>query len=110
MINVLLWVIYGGLVFALNHFKLSFILITYHIVVNLIAMVMCAVDKNRAINSKWRIPEKKLFMISFIGGALGMWIAMAWFRHKTKHVAFMLGIPVIAAIDASVVFYPYLSF
>ena len=34
---------------------------------------------------KWRIPEKALLLLSFLGGAIGGILGMLLFRHKTKH-------------------------
>ena len=67
----------------------------YLCVINIIAIIVCAADKIKAQLNKWRISEKTLLAISVIGGALGMYITMLIIRHKTKHVKFMLGIPLI---------------
>ena len=47
-------------------------------------------DKQKAKKGKWRIPEKVLLGIGFIGGAVGALAAMQVFRHKTKHYYFYL--------------------
>lgn len=57
------------------------------------------VDKKRSINNEWRIQEKKLFFISIIGGSIGSYIGMYCFRHKTKHLKFTLGIPIIIFVQ-----------
>ena len=43
------------------------------------------IDKIKAIRRKWRITEKTLLSVSFIGGSLGSYLAMIFFRHKTNH-------------------------
>ena len=55
-----------------------------------------AVDKNRAEKGKWRIPEKQLLLQSFLGGAIGGYLAMLLVRHKTRkwyfHAVNLLGL------------------
>ena len=53
--------------------------------VSVIAFFAYAVDKGKAKRGKWRISEKALLVSSFIGGAVGGFLAMQLFRHKTKH-------------------------
>jgi uncharacterized membrane protein YsdA (DUF1294 family) len=53
------------------------------------------VDKARAKQKKWRVPEKTLFLIALLGGALGTWAGMYLYRHKTKHWSFVLGMPIL---------------
>ncbi len=50
-------------------------------------------DKYKAKKNKWRIPEKRLYLIALIGGGVGIYIGMKKFRHKTKHFWFNYGIP-----------------
>lgn len=53
------------------------------------------IDKKKAINSKWRIPEKVIFIVTILGGGIGTIIGMYKFRHKTKKLKFTIGLPVI---------------
>lgn len=71
------------------------ILAYYLLAVNLVAAVVCFVDKSLAKRKRWRIREKTLFVLSAIGGSMGMYLAMKLSRHKTKHKRFMIGIPLI---------------
>lgn len=52
-------------------------------------------DKRKAIKKAWRIPERTLFAVAILGGSLGSLLGMHLFRHKTKHLSFLLGIPCI---------------
>lgn len=56
-------------------------------------------DKNQAINKKYRISEKNLFIIAILLGGIGIYIGMYTFRHKTKHVKFIVGIPIAIIIN-----------
>lgn len=67
----------------------------YLLFINVIAVIVCFADKIKAKNGSYRIPEKTLFVISILGGSVGMYVAMKTIRHKTKHKRFMIGIPLI---------------
>ena len=66
-------------------------------------------DKSRARKREHRIPEKTLFITAWLGGALGMLLGMQIFRHKTKHRAFTVGIPMILLLHVGLIFYWYYS-
>lgn len=78
----------------------------YFIIVNAVGFIMSAVDKSAAKKHKWRVPEKNLFAVSFLGGAVGTLMSMLIFRHKTKHKRFMIGIPLI--ISAQIFLFAFL--
>ena len=61
------------------------ILIIIFGVLSLVTFFMYGIDKFKAQRGKWRIFEKALLISSFIGGAVGGFLAMQLFRHKTKH-------------------------
>ena len=56
-------------------------------------------DKARARKKQWRIPEKLLILVAFIGGSLGILLGMYAFRHKTKHPKFSVGVPVMMMVQ-----------
>lgn len=49
-----------------------------------VAFIAYVVDKQKAKKGAWRIPEKVLLSLSFLGGAVGGYLAMYTVRHKTK--------------------------
>ncbi len=71
------------------------LIVYYLIVMNLIAFLMYGLDKWKAIHHRWRIPEAELLCIALVGGALGAYGAMLLFRHKTRHLCFSVGVPVM---------------
>jgi uncharacterized membrane protein YsdA (DUF1294 family) len=83
----------------------GFILILYLLAVNVYGMAVMGIDKWKSSRRKWRVPERKLFLIAAVGGAAGIFAGMKLFHHKTLHNKFRYGIPVILAIEAVVVFY-----
>lgn len=76
----------------------------YLIVVSVIAMIVTAADKAKAIKQKRRIRERTLFIWSILGGSVAMYLTMLGIRHKTKHKRFMIGIPLIIILQAAAVF------
>ena len=74
---------------------LKYICLIYLILINITGFVIMGVDKKRAIRGPWRISEASLFFTALIGGALGTTLGMEYFRHKTKHRYFKLGMPAI---------------
>ena len=71
----------------------------YFAFVNLAGFILMGVDKLKAKRRKWRIPEATLFLVAIIGGSIGSIAGMYIFRHKTKRMYFVIGMPVILAIQ-----------
>ena len=57
------------------------------------------IDKLKARAKKWRIPERTLFLLAAMGGALGGIFGMLAFRHKTKHKSFVIGMPLLLLLN-----------
>lgn len=75
------------------------ILLVYLLIINAAGFVLMLADKLKAKRGAWRIPEATLMTVAAIGGSIGSLIGMYTFRHKTKHIKFTLGIPVILALQ-----------
>ena len=73
--------------------------LVYLAVVNLAACAAALVDKRRARRDEWRIPESTLLLLAALGGSVSMLITMKLIRHKTRKAKFMVGIPVILALQ-----------
>ena len=56
----------------------------YLVLLSLITFFFYAADKRKAKKGSWRVPEKVLLLMSFLGGAYGGYTAMLTLRHKTK--------------------------
>jgi uncharacterized membrane protein YsdA (DUF1294 family) len=76
----------------------------YLIVANTGAFVLYGIDKRKAQKHLWRIPERTLIGIAIVGGSIGALLGMKVFHHKTKHVKFTIGVPLIIIIEAAVAF------
>ena len=74
-------------------------MLVYLILINAAAFTLMLVDKRNAQKKKWRIPEATLMLSALLGGSIGALLGMYTVRHKTKHLKFTLGIPVILALQ-----------
>jgi uncharacterized membrane protein YsdA (DUF1294 family) len=75
------------------------VLTAYLVLVNAAALALMLVDKQKARRSAWRIPETTLMGVALIGGSLGAIAGMYLFHHKTRHLKFTLGLPLILAVQ-----------
>ncbi len=75
------------------------LLIIYIFAMNLGGFVLMGWDKYKAKKDKWRVPEQRFFLVALLGGSVGCWLGMQQFRHKTKHQAFVVGIPLIILLQ-----------
>lgn len=76
--------------------KILLYFLYYIAAVSALTFIVCAYDKFASKHGIFRIPEKVLFGISTLGGAIGMLMGMLFFRHKTNHMSFRIIIPILA--------------
>ena len=75
------------------------LILLYLLIVNAVSFLLMLADKQKAKRHAWRIPESTLIGIAMIGGSIGALAGMYTFRHKTRHLKFILGIPLILVIQ-----------
>lgn len=68
-------------------------ILVYYIIINVTTFMLYGLDKRKAVRGVWRIPEKTLLGIAALGGALGAFLGMYAFHHKTKHWKFRIAVP-----------------
>ena len=68
-----------------------------------LGFALAGVDKKKARDGAWRIPERTLFLVALLGGSPGLYLGCRVFHHKTKHKRFMVGLPVPMAIQLMLV-------
>ena len=81
------------------------IICIYLAAISLLAIGMTLYDKRAAKKSAWRIKELTLLVVSLLGGSVAMFATMWIAHHKTKHLKFVVGIPVIIALQIAVIVY-----
>lgn len=69
--------------------------------VNAVGFLLMGVDKHRAVQGAWRIPERTLLLTALLGGTPGVFLGMRAFRHKTRHWQFRYGLPVLLALQVA---------
>ena len=64
------------------------------VIINIYGFALMGIDKRFAkIQGHRRIPEKTLLLTALFGGAVGSYLGMKTFHHKTLHNQFRFGIP-----------------
>lgn len=79
------------------------LLLYYLLLINAAGLLLMLVDKWKAKKNRWRVRESTLLMVAALGGSVGSLLGMYLFRHKTRHLKFTLGIPLILAGQCFVV-------
>ncbi len=77
----------------------------YLLIINVITALTAMWDKLQAKRNGWRVPEKTLFGLAFIGGAVGLLVGMYTVRHKTRKPAFKFGVPCILILQAALLIF-----
>lgn len=79
--------------------------IAAYLFMNIAGLIVMGNDKNRAKKHQYRIRERTLWLVALFGGAVGSTVGMQLFRHKTKHIAFKVGFPVLALVEIVIFIY-----
>ena len=75
----------------------------YLLIINAAGFLLMLVDKWKAKKNRWRVRESTLLIVAALGGSIGSLAGMYLFRHKTQHLKFTLGIPLILAAQCLIV-------
>lgn len=78
------------------------VLLIYLAVINAVTFLLYGIDKLKAKKNAWRIKESTLLLAALIGGSVGALAGMYTFRHKTKHLKFKIGVPLILILQIAV--------
>ena len=77
-------------------------ILIYLFVINIVTFAVYGIDKQRARDHKWRIPETVLILLAAFGGSIGALTGMIAFHHKTQKPKFVIGVPAILAIQFAI--------
>ena len=79
-------------------------LIIYLFLISVITAGITVYDKKAAKKFPGsRIPEKVLLLLALAGGSVAEFITMLKIRHKTKHIKFRAGLPVIIGLQIAAI-------
>ncbi len=81
------------------------VLVYYFLAINIMSLIITGYDKKMARAGGWRVSERNLLLLAFIGGAAGIHIGMRIFRHKTRHWHFRIGVPFLIGLNLLFVIY-----
>ncbi len=79
-----------------------FVLAVYT-VSSLMAFFSMGIDKWRARKRARRIPERTLLLWCWLFGALGGWLGMKVFRHKTRDAKFTVAVPTLMILQVALI-------
>ena len=79
--------------------SVPFLLIAVFVLMSIILFLVMGRDKALSKTRKRRLPEATLFLLAVLGGALGGVLGMQIFRHKTQHMSFVIGFPLLALLQ-----------
>jgi len=71
----------------------------YLIIINIVAFIIYGIDKKKAENYKYRIPESRLILVAVLGGVYGAGLGMLVFHHKTRKPKFYITIPLLLVLN-----------
>ena len=77
----------------------------YLLGINIITLAAYGIDKWKARHHQWRISEVVLLFLAFIGGAMGAFLGMRLFHHKTQHWKFRILVPLLLILQIAVLVY-----
>ena len=91
----------GGLRTLIEHTSIMYCVV----MVNVATLAVYGWDKFRAVRRRRRVPEWILLCLAGAGGSLGALFAMRLFRHKTLHLKFKVGVPLVLLLQMAGLLY-----
>lgn len=85
------------------------ITLAYLLAINVAAFLVYGIDKLKAKHAKWRISEATLLLLAAVGGSIGAWLGMKVWHHKTLHMKFRYGVPLIILLQIALIAYLHIS-
>jgi uncharacterized membrane protein YsdA (DUF1294 family) len=76
----------------------------YVIIINIVAFLAVWWDKRKASQHEWRVAEATLYILGFLGGAIGIIGGMLRFRHKTQKRSFQ-AITILGLVVSLIVYW-----
>ena len=68
---------------------------------SLCAFIAYGIDKVKAKRGSRRISERSLLLLALVGGAAGAMLGMLLFRHKTRHMKFVICVPLLLVLQVT---------
>ena len=75
----------------------------------IVTFIYYGFDKFRAQRKQGRVAETTLNLLALAGGFLGAWIAMFWFRHKTKDAYVRRWLWISTAVHVALLYFGFVA-
>ncbi len=86
--------------------KTILLFVVFHLIaINISTFVAYGVDKKAAQKGGWRISEKDLHMLEFLGGWSGAWLGQRLFHHKTSKKSYMATYRLMIAMEFAAIYF-----
>lgn len=87
-------------------FKTVLLFVVFQIVsINITAFLAYWLDKRAAQRGAWRVPERDLHLLEFLGGWIGAWVAQKLLRHKTSKKSYQAMYKLMIVMEFAAVFF-----
>ena len=73
------------------------------VVWNVIVFALYGIDKRKAVRKSHRISERTLLVTCALFGSVGAFLGMTLLRHKTKHLQFKIGVPLLLIVNLAII-------
>lgn len=83
-------------------------MLTFYAILTSVTFMVWGFDKYRASAHQWRVPERLLLSLTFVGGAFGAMAGMTLFRHKIRKTYFWLLVGLACLIHAAIILWSLL--
>ncbi len=75
------------------------------IFINISTFFAYMVDKRAAIRGAWRVPERDLHTLEFLGGWIGAFFAQRIFRHKISKKSYQLTYKLMIVMELAAIYF-----
>ncbi|MBQ8661416.1 MAG: DUF1294 domain-containing protein [Alphaproteobacteria bacterium] len=72
---------------------------------NVTTFIAYGLDKRAARRGAWRVPERDLHLLEFLGGWIGAWAAQKFFRHKTSKKSYQAMYKLMIVMEFAAVYF-----
>ena len=86
-------------------YKTLLLFLIFHIFsINITTFIAYGADKKAAQKNAWRIPEKDLHTLEFLGGWFGAFLGQKFFKHKTAKKSFQYTYKLMIFLELALIF------
>lgn len=87
----------------MKEYPITYAILIFLVVINVVTFFTYGLDKWKARQGRWRIPETTLLLLAVIGGSIGALLGMNVWHHKTMHKKFKYGLPLILLFQIALI-------